>query len=206
MVCIYLQKSIHGKSEVWDSQTRVWKREIISRLLLGARPFSQVKPGKRLFSRLYLGKNHRFQPLTWEAVGKRLFPRLRDLPTASQVKSGKEALPRFCLGKGPRAQEKSGNNFPFPDSSLETQKSTWESQTSDLPCSGELNASKPPMIGKAGAKYIKHGAFCLETQNFPDAIHNVSILVKSEGRFPNSVLRPGVLYKHNMVFKFGVRI
>ncbi|KAK3913180.1 Pickpocket protein 28 [Frankliniella fusca] len=69
----------------WRFQTRVWKREIISRLLLGARPFSQVKPGKRLFSRLYLGKNHRFQLLTWEAVGKRLFPRLRDLPTASQV-------------------------------------------------------------------------------------------------------------------------
>ncbi|KAK3931982.1 Collagen alpha-1(XVIII) chain [Frankliniella fusca] len=68
------------------SGTRVWKREIISRLLLGARPFSQVKPGTRLFSRLYLGKNHRFQPLAWEAVGKRLFPRLRDLPTASQTR------------------------------------------------------------------------------------------------------------------------
>ncbi|KAK3929085.1 ATP-dependent RNA helicase DDX42 [Frankliniella fusca] len=72
-----------------DRKTRVWKREIISILLLGARPFSQVKHGKRLFSRLYLGKNHRFQPLTWEAVGKRLSPRLRDLPTASQVRGWK---------------------------------------------------------------------------------------------------------------------
>ncbi|KAK3930430.1 Elongation factor 1-alpha [Frankliniella fusca] len=45
--------------------TRVWKREIISRLLLGARPFSQVKPGKRLFSRLYLGKK-RFPGFAWE--------------------------------------------------------------------------------------------------------------------------------------------
>ncbi|KAK3930802.1 Polypeptide N-acetylgalactosaminyltransferase 14 [Frankliniella fusca] len=71
-------------------QTRVWKWEIISRLLLGARPFSQAKPGKHIFSRLYLGKNHRFQPLTWESVGKRLFPRLRDLPTASQVGGGGE--------------------------------------------------------------------------------------------------------------------
>ncbi|KAE8741541.1 hypothetical protein FOCC_FOCC012925 [Frankliniella occidentalis] len=64
---------------------------------------------------------------------------------------------------------------------------------------GLPDASQGPMIGKAGAKYIKHGAFCLETQNFPDAIHN-------ERRFPNSVLRPGSLYKHNMVFKFGVRM
>ncbi|KAK3931388.1 ATP synthase subunit delta [Frankliniella fusca] len=41
---------------------------------------------------------------------------------------------KLCLGQGLRAQEKSGNNLPFPDSSLETAKSTWESQTSDLPC------------------------------------------------------------------------
>ncbi|KAK3911495.1 Myomodulin neuropeptides 1 [Frankliniella fusca] len=70
----------HGKgyrSDVPCPETRVWKRQIISRLFLGARPFSQTKPGKRLFSRLYLGKNYRFQPQTWESVGKRLCPRLR---------------------------------------------------------------------------------------------------------------------------------
>ncbi|XP_034248256.1 aldose 1-epimerase [Thrips palmi] len=63
---------------------------------------------------------------------------------------------------------------------------------------GLPEASKAAVVGKGGAKYLKHGAFCLETQNFPDAIHHV-------GRFPDSVLRPGSLYQHNMVLKFGVR-
>ena len=38
-------------------------------------------------------------------------------------------------------------------------------------CSGSDEAFPP---GKGGVKYHKHGAFCLETQNFPDAIHHVS--------------------------------
>lgn len=36
------------------------------------------------------------------------------------------------------------------------------------------------ILGKNGSKYFKHGAFCLETQNFPDAINHVSVaLLKS---------------------------
>jgi aldose 1-epimerase len=31
--------------------------------------------------------------------------------------------------------------------------------------------------GKKGAYYMKQGAFCLETQNFPDAVNHVSISV-----------------------------
>lgn len=31
-----------------------------------------------------------------------------------------------------------------------------------------------PIFGKEGALYFKHGAFCLETQNYPDAINHVS--------------------------------
>ena len=31
------------------------------------------------------------------------------------------------------------------------------------------------ITGKQGKKYFKHGAFCLETQNYPDAINHVSI-------------------------------
>jgi len=34
---------------------------------------------------------------------------------------------------------------------------------------------KEPLPGKEGAKYFKHGAFCLETQNYPDAINHVRI-------------------------------
>lgn len=31
------------------------------------------------------------------------------------------------------------------------------------------------VVGKSGAHYLKHGALCLETQKFPDAVHHVSI-------------------------------
>lgn len=31
------------------------------------------------------------------------------------------------------------------------------------------------IIGKNKAQYFKHAAFCLETQNYPDAINNVSL-------------------------------
>ncbi|XP_058117852.1 galactose mutarotase-like isoform X1 [Anopheles coustani] len=57
-------------------------------------------------------------------------------------------------------------------------------------------ANDPPIRGKAGAKYFKHGAFCLETQNFPDAINH--------DNFPSSVLNPGSEYVHEVVYKFDV--
>lgn len=57
-------------------------------------------------------------------------------------------------------------------------------------------SSDPPIHGKGGARYFKHGAFCLETQNFPDAINHAE--------FPNSVLVPGRTYVHEVVYKFGV--
>ena len=30
-------------------------------------------------------------------------------------------------------------------------------------------------VGKNGACYLKHGAFCLETQYYPDSVNHVSI-------------------------------
>uniref|UniRef100_A0A182PLE7 Aldose 1-epimerase n=1 Tax=Anopheles epiroticus TaxID=199890 RepID=A0A182PLE7_9DIPT len=54
----------------------------------------------------------------------------------------------------------------------------------------------PPIRGKGGAKYCKHGAFCLETQNFPDAIN--------QPNFPSAVLNPGAQYVHEVVYKFDV--
>ncbi|XP_076378838.1 galactose mutarotase isoform X2 [Megalopta genalis] len=53
-----------------------------------------------------------------------------------------------------------------------------------------------PIHGKDGAEYFKHGALCLETQNYPDAINH--------GNFPNSVLQPGETYRHFVTYKFGV--
>ncbi|KAL0127223.1 hypothetical protein PUN28_005491 [Cardiocondyla obscurior] len=52
------------------------------------------------------------------------------------------------------------------------------------------------IAGKNGANYFKHAAFCLETQNYPDAINHKN--------FPNSILRPGNVYNHIVIYKFGV--
>uniref|UniRef100_A0A3B3CXU1 Galactose mutarotase n=1 Tax=Oryzias melastigma TaxID=30732 RepID=A0A3B3CXU1_ORYME len=54
-----------------------------------------------------------------------------------------------------------------------------------------LDGSVP---GKGGAKYRKHGAFCLETQNWPDAVNQAS--------FPDCLLRPGEEYHHVTRYTF----
>lgn len=51
--------------------------------------------------------------------------------------------------------------------------------------------------GKDGACYGKHGAFCLETQVYPDAIHHTN--------FPSCVLKPGETYRHTTWYKFSVK-
>ncbi|XP_041922452.1 aldose 1-epimerase isoform X1 [Alosa sapidissima] len=50
--------------------------------------------------------------------------------------------------------------------------------------------------GKGGACYPKHSAFCLETQNWPDAVN--------QPRFPDALLRPEEEYSHTTHFKFTV--
>ncbi|KAJ3679651.1 hypothetical protein LUZ60_017662 [Juncus effusus] len=49
--------------------------------------------------------------------------------------------------------------------------------------------------GKGGYIYPKHGALCLETQGFPDAVNHPN--------FPSQIVRPGETYKHDMLFKFS---
>lgn len=51
------------------------------------------------------------------------------------------------------------------------------------------------ITGKGGAKYRKHGAFCLETQNWPDAVNQAS--------FPDCLLRPGEEYHHVTRYTFS---
>ena len=46
-----------------------------------------------------------------------------------------------------------------------------------------------------GRQYIPRAAFCLETQHFPDS--------PNQPQFPNTILRPGEVYRHTSVFKFG---
>ncbi|CAL5031673.1 unnamed protein product [Urochloa decumbens] len=49
--------------------------------------------------------------------------------------------------------------------------------------------------GKAGKVYQKYGALCLETQGFPDAVNHPN--------FPSVIVRPGGVYRHDMLFKFS---
>ncbi|XP_023652022.2 galactose mutarotase [Paramormyrops kingsleyae] len=49
--------------------------------------------------------------------------------------------------------------------------------------------------GKDGATYPKHCSFCLETQNWPDAVN--------KPQFPDALLRPGEEYNHTTRFTFS---
>lgn len=51
------------------------------------------------------------------------------------------------------------------------------------------------VTGKGGVKYAHRTGLCLETERFPDA--------PNQPNFPSSVLRPGEVYKHIMVFRFS---
>jgi len=51
------------------------------------------------------------------------------------------------------------------------------------------------IAGKAGARYQKHAALCLETQHFPDSPHQPD--------FPSTELRPGEQFTSRTVFEFS---
>lgn len=51
------------------------------------------------------------------------------------------------------------------------------------------------LTGKGGAVYQQYQGFCLETQVYPDAIHNPN--------WPQAVLRPGERYHHRMEIAFS---
>ncbi len=50
--------------------------------------------------------------------------------------------------------------------------------------------------GAAGQAYDRHWGFCLESQNWPDAINHPN--------FPSPVLRPGETYTHTIDYRFSV--
>ncbi len=52
------------------------------------------------------------------------------------------------------------------------------------------------ITGKNGQDYRNHGAFCLETQLFPDAANRPE--------FPSTLLQPGDFYSHVTVLRFGI--
>jgi aldose 1-epimerase len=51
-------------------------------------------------------------------------------------------------------------------------------------------------VGRDGVPYHQHGGFCLETQHLPDAVNFP--------HFPDSLLRPGEIYRHKTVLEFNV--
>ena len=53
------------------------------------------------------------------------------------------------------------------------------------------------IIGKFGKPMAKNGAFCLETQHFPDS--------PNRPEFPNVILKPRETFKSQTVYKFSVR-
>lgn len=53
-----------------------------------------------------------------------------------------------------------------------------------------------PVKGKAGAAYGLYAGLALETQNYPDA--------PNQPGFPSSMLSPGELYEHRMIFHFSI--
>lgn len=52
------------------------------------------------------------------------------------------------------------------------------------------------VTGKENARYQKRDAFCLETQNYPDA--------PNKAHFPSAQLHPGETYRSRTIFEFGL--
>ncbi len=48
--------------------------------------------------------------------------------------------------------------------------------------------------GRGGKRFAKHSAFCLETEDFPDAVN--------QPKFPSTILRPGERYHQRTTFRF----
>ncbi|XP_062225822.1 uncharacterized protein LOC133924344 isoform X2 [Phragmites australis] len=68
----------------------------------------------------------------------------------------------------------------------------WANQpTMQLFTANMLNHTK----GKDGKVYEQYGGFCLETMGYVDAVNHPE--------FPSQTLRPGQVYKHDMLFKFS---
>ena len=52
------------------------------------------------------------------------------------------------------------------------------------------------MVGKEGKPYLKRGAFCLETQHFPDS--------PNKSNFPNCILKAGEKYETSTIYAFSI--
>jgi aldose 1-epimerase len=53
------------------------------------------------------------------------------------------------------------------------------------------------LTGQDGKKIVQHGAFCLETQHFPDS--------PNQPGFPNTLLEPGQTFHERTIYRFSVK-
>ncbi|XP_029157507.1 aldose 1-epimerase-like isoform X2 [Nylanderia fulva] len=92
-----------------------------------------------------------------------------------------------------------GNNVEQKDNSNHDEEQEGETLMTDQM---EQDAISEPstkfLLGKQGARYVKHCAFSIQPQNYPNAI-NFS-------HFPCSILRPGEMYRHDLIYKFGIQL
>lgn len=58
------------------------------------------------------------------------------------------------------------------------------------------NSLDGSQVGKSGRPYGRRAGFCLETQHFPDSPNHAA--------FPDTILRPGVTFRSETRFRFGV--
>lgn len=63
----------------------------------------------------------------------------------------------------------------------------------------ESNLQDSAIKGKEDSLYNRNAGFYLQAQNFPDAIHR-------RKKHPDILLRPGQLYTHDIVYKFGLHL
>ncbi|CAG9865559.1 unnamed protein product [Phyllotreta striolata] len=103
----------------------------------------------------------------------------------------------FCINKGSKQENTFAAKVFHPPSGRAMEVYTNQPGV-QFYCSNFIpeKNSVDKLNGKDGVPYYKHGALCLETQNWPDAINHKN--------FPPAVLNPGEQYHHTVVYKFFV--
>ncbi|KAM0729161.1 Galactose mutarotase [Formica fusca] len=92
-----------------------------------------------------------------------------------------------------------GNNIAVKqDDSPNREEDEGETLTTDRIEQDAISESSALLLGKQGARYVKHCAFSIQPQNYPNAINYA--------HFPCSILRPGEIYCHDLIYKFGIQL
>lgn len=104
-----------------------------------------------------------------------------------------------------RAEDCSVENMLPECEEMETEEGTlnglsdgsvsYDGHSTDNTICSEINIQ---LNGKNGSQYMRHGAFCLSTQNYSDAVNNHN--------FPNTIQCPGQMYCHEIVYKFSLHM